>query len=224
VADTTLAVASPLPPLSTPRPARLARARSADTDAVAALFGALHRHNAALDARFALADGWRALLDAHFARTHASDAALWLLAWDDGDGDGDGAEPVGLLLVEAHQDSPLFRERGWAELIALYVAPAYRGAGLAGRLIDAAADWAAARGFDRLQLYVTTTNEPARRFYHRRGLRPVQEIWRLDVTPRPDATQPTDPSHAPGADGCGAAVLESGHHHLAMEADRADDR
>lgn len=190
---------------------RLARAGPADGAAVAVLFEALHDHNAALDPRFALADDWRSLLDDHFARTCETTAALWLLAWED-------AQPVGLLIVEAHQDSPLFRHRGWAELVALYVAASYRGTGLAGTLTDAAARWAAARGFDRLQLYVTATNDAARRFYRRHAFSPVQEIWRLEVTPHySEGARPPDPSH--GADGCGADVLESGHHHLAMEAD-----
>jgi hypothetical protein len=39
-------------------------AQKADTDAVCRLFGALHAHNATLDAHFALADGWQQVLKA----------------------------------------------------------------------------------------------------------------------------------------------------------------
>jgi GNAT superfamily N-acetyltransferase len=176
--------------------------------AVARLFAALHRFNAGLDLRFRLAEGWEPLLQAHFTRTHTAPDALWLLAWR-------GGEPVGLLLVEAHTDSPLFAERRWAELVALYVTPGERGSDLGRRLVEAGKHWAAAYGFDRLQLYVTASNERARRFYARCGLAPVQEIWRVELTPAPGATPPPDPSCE--ADGHTAHQIELGRHHLAME-------
>jgi len=187
----------------------LAQASEADFDAVALLFAALHCFNAALDPCFALAAGWRALLHEHFMRTHTSDGALWLLAWD-------GSNPVGVLLLEAHHDSPLFEHRHWAELVALYVAPHCRGHGLAERLVGEARRWATAHGFDRIQLYVTATNERARGFYHKHGFAPVQEIWRLEVETAPGAVQPDDPSCTVVAH-CGADLLEHGHHHVAME-------
>lgn len=188
---------------------RLARAGMDDFDAMATLFAALHAHNAALDSCFGLAPNWRTLLREHFSRTYTDAGALWLLAWDDTD-------PVGLLLMESHQDSPLFTHRRWAELVALYVAPEFRGAGLARQLADAARAWAATQGFDRIQLYVTATNDRARNFYRRCGFNPVQEIWRLEVEPQPGMEPPADPSCMPEA-GCGVELLEQGHHHLAME-------
>ncbi|NCC31022.1 MAG: N-acetyltransferase, partial [Chloroflexia bacterium] len=75
--------------------------------AVARLFAELHHFNATLDPRFRLAAGWEPLLREHFIHTHTSAGALWLLAWR-------GDAPVGLLLIEAHTDSPLFAERRWA--------------------------------------------------------------------------------------------------------------
>jgi len=198
-----------------PRPCRLAPATPDDLPTVTRLFGSLHAHNAALDPRFALADGWQDLLGVHFARTRETDSALWLLARA-GDEDEED-ESVGFLVMEAHRDSPLVRHRGWAELVALYVEPSHRGTGLADRLLAEARAWTAARGFDRLQLYVTATNEPARRFYRRAGLRPVQEVWRAEVTPLPGARQPSDPS-CQADDARGAELLEPGHHHLAITA------
>jgi GNAT superfamily N-acetyltransferase len=183
-------------------------AADAEFWAVARLFAELHRFNAGLDPRFRLAEGWEPLLREHFARTHSAPGALWLLAWR-------GDEPVGLLLMEAHTDSPLFAERRWAELVALYVAPGERGGDLGRQLVEAGAQWAAAHGFDRLQLYVTAANERARRFYARCGLAPVQEIWRAELTPALGATPPHDPSCEP--DGHAAHQIELGHHHLAME-------
>jgi ribosomal protein S18 acetylase RimI-like enzyme len=153
---------------------RLQVASADDAWAVRQLFGALHRFNATLDARFALGVGWEAVLDEHLAHGRLTRHSLVLLAWQ-------GAEPVGLLMMDGHSDSPLFRHRHWAELLALYVIPEQRGSGLAERLLDAGARWAQERGYERIQLYVTATNLPARRFYARSGFHPVQEIWRLEL-------------------------------------------
>jgi GNAT superfamily N-acetyltransferase len=183
-------------------------AQDSDFWAVAQLFGDLHTFNAALDQRFRLADGWEARLRSHFMQTYSAPGALWLLAWDD-------TQPVGLLLMEAHTDSPLFAERQWAELVALYVAPAQRGGDLGRRLVAIGKQWAATNGFDRLQLYVTAANAHAKRFYARCGLRPTQEIWRADLQPTPGVTPPADPSCPPN--GHAEHQLELGHHHLAME-------
>lgn len=175
--------------------------------AVAALFRALHEFNAQLDRRFRLDERWEELLRIHFLRTHNAPGALWLIAWAD-------ATPVGLLLMEAHNDSPLFAERRWAELVALYVAPSRRGSDLGERLVTIGKRWAAAHGFDRLQLYVTAGNERARTFYRRCGLAPVQEIWRADLAA--DAIEPpADPSHDDATDA--DPPIELGHHPLAME-------
>lgn len=65
----------------------------------------------------------------------------------------------------------------WVELVALAVHASSRGTGLARRLMDEARLWAAAREAERMQLYVTTSNEHARAFYRRCGRKPVQEIW-----------------------------------------------
>jgi GNAT superfamily N-acetyltransferase len=181
----------------------LAVAENHDFPIIADFFAALHHFNTGLDARFALADGWEPLLREHFARTHTAPGALWLLAWAEG-------RPVGMLLMESHEDSPLFAHRRWAELVALYVAEEQRGSRLGVQLVEEARRWAAAKGFDRIQLYVTASNERARRFYARCGLYPTQEIWRADLTPHPDVTPPPDPS-------CDHSHPEPGHHHLAVK-------
>lgn len=182
----------------------------ADFEAVSRLFAELHQCNAELDDRFALGEGWREILRSHFMRTFDQPGALWVLAWE-------GDEPVGLLIEEAHHDSELFRHRSWAELVALYVSSDHRGGGLATRLMARARSWAVARGFDRLQLYVTASNERARRFYSRCGLTPAQEVWRISVSPMSEEAPPVDPS-------CGSGVLAgrevwvgAGRHYLARE-------
>ncbi|MBI3968874.1 MAG: GNAT family N-acetyltransferase [Chloroflexi bacterium] len=140
------------------------------------LFGALHSVNAALDPTFALAEGWEDVLSAALANLRQPGEGLILLAWL-------GAEPVGLLIMSRHRDSLLFRHRNWAELLALYVVPKARHHGVADALLAAGVNWARARGYDRVQLYVTTGNHRAKRFYSGCGFRCAQEIWRLDVSP-----------------------------------------
>jgi ribosomal protein S18 acetylase RimI-like enzyme len=179
-----------------------------ETWAVQALFGALHAHNAALDPRFALADGWEQVLREHLAHTRAAGHGLTLLAWE-------GRTPIGLLMMDGHSDSPLFRHRRWGELLALYVAPAAQGSGLADALLDAGIAWAHERGYERVQLYVTATNLRARRFYRRAGFHPVQEIWRREIGPSPQ-TPPDDPTCA-AAYAHGHDLLSIHPHHLLPE-------
>jgi RimJ/RimL family protein N-acetyltransferase len=183
-----------------------------DEPMVAHLFGELHTQNAALDERFALAPGWRAVLHRHFARTWNAPGACWRLAWDKTD-------PVGLIVLEAHTDSPLFRYRHWAELVALYVAPSYRGSGLADRLIAEGLAWATEHGFERVQLYVTAGNQAAHACYQRCGFVPVQQILRRDLHPAPGIQPPADPSCAL-SDADSGDALEAGQHHLALELER----
>jgi GNAT superfamily N-acetyltransferase len=151
-----------------------------DFEAVATLFEELHQQNASLDARFALAENWRQVLEEQFRRTYSLSSALWLLAWAE-------KKPVGLLMLENYLDSSLFRHRSWVELVALYVRAAYRGTGLAQRLMEEAKLWATARDAERMQLYVTRSNVHAQAFYCRWGWKPVQEIWRLELPASPDS-------------------------------------
>lgn len=156
---------------SRPRAAVTIHAAAPEDDwAVRALFGALHASNAALEPRFALAADWPRLLAEHLAHERATGNGLTLLAWA-------GPEPVGLAMVASHPAEPMFRHPGWAELTALYVVPAQRGAGVADRLMAAAQDWARQQEFSEVRLYVTASNDRARRFYASAGLRPIQEIW-----------------------------------------------
>lgn len=145
-----------------------------DEWAVRSLFGALHAGNAALESRFALAAGWQRLLAEHLAHERTTGSGLTMLAWA-------GREPIGLAMVAGNLGAPMFRHRGWAELTALYVVPAFRGAGVADRLLAAAQGWAREKDFTEVRLYVTASNNRARRFYASTGMRPIQEIWMADV-------------------------------------------
>jgi GNAT superfamily N-acetyltransferase len=157
------------------RSIHLRMARQDDFEAVAVLFEALHRYNASLNARFALAPGWRSFFAERFQRSGQSTNTLWLLAWAN-------TTPVGLLILEPHQGSPLFSHHCRIELVALYVTPQMRGNGLAHRLMREAMIWARAQGEHNLHLYVTAHNERARAFYRTCGGQPVQEIWQFDLS------------------------------------------
>ena len=77
-----------------------------------------------------------------------------VLAWD-------GDRPVG--------NSISFLGDGRAWLVAVYVAPGARGAGLLGELVAACADWARQQGADELVLEVHEDNARARAAYAKLG-------------------------------------------------------
>ncbi|MCU0493896.1 MAG: GNAT family N-acetyltransferase [Chloroflexaceae bacterium] len=155
-------------------------ATPADEWAVQRLFGALHAYNTSLDSRFALGDGWEHVLHEHLCHVAQTGLGLTLLAWHHGD-DGSPPQPVGLLMMGAHTDTPLFKHRRWAELLAIYIEPLARGSSLAEDLVELGAGWAHQQGYERVQLYVTASNERAKRFYTHHGFQPVQEIWRREL-------------------------------------------
>jgi len=79
-------------------------------------------------------------------------------------GRADDGTPVGTATGAEYDAEP-----GVAHLYAMWVAPAARGAGVGRGRLDAVADWAHARGCDRLVLAVTESNETARRVYEACG-------------------------------------------------------
>lgn len=179
-----------------------------DFPEVERLFAALHAFNASLDYRFALSPNWRRVLYEYLERVQSQRKGLVLLAWR-------GRQAVGLLIMGGHTDSPLFLYRRWAELIAIYVDPAERAGAVARTLLEAGSAWAREHHYDRIQLYVTASNERARAFYRRMGFSPVQEIWRLDLAADDDAIEPDEAESAP-------PLLSMHPHELARDSDEAD--
>jgi ribosomal protein S18 acetylase RimI-like enzyme len=142
-----------------------------DTADVIRLFGALHQFNAELDPRFALADGWEALVEEYLQESKDSDESAWLLARH-------ADRAIGFVLVEVHTDAPLYRHRRWAEIVGLYVEPEFRGGAIAERLMQHAYAWAIDHHLRIMQLFVTAENHRAQRFYEKQGFRASQTIMR----------------------------------------------
>lgn len=94
--------------------------------------------------------------------------AAWFLAVDAG-------QPVAVVAVRHEEDSPA-NER---ELQAMWVTPASRHSGIAGRLAEAVLDWAREDGADTLTLYVGPTNTGARALYESLGFRDTGDRWEI---------------------------------------------
>jgi GNAT superfamily N-acetyltransferase len=58
---------------------------------------------------------------------------------------------------------------GEAELISMWVAPAWRGQGVGDRLVEAVLGWATGQGFTSVRLWVANGNTQAERLYARHG-------------------------------------------------------
>lgn len=90
----------------------------------------------------------------------------------------EGGEPLGCAGVRRVVPGPEWRDDGfggdrWFELKHLYTRPEARGRGVAQRLIDALADFAAEYGGDRLVLDTHDSLEAAARLYARNGFSPI---------------------------------------------------
>jgi ribosomal protein S18 acetylase RimI-like enzyme len=76
---------------------------------------------------------------------------------------------------------------GTAELVSMWVRPSARGQGVGQVLVRAAVRWAQERGYPALYLWVTDTNDSARRLYERCGFTPTGERQPLPSNPeRPE--------------------------------------
>jgi GNAT superfamily N-acetyltransferase len=106
-----------------------------------------------------LIEGDRRALEAWFDATPTSDQAM-LIAELDG-------QRAGCAFLVTLVD--YFNERPHAHLSVLAVTAAAEGRGVGSALLDRSADWARARGSDRLTLSAIVTNARARGLYERRG-------------------------------------------------------
>nr|PZN27718.1 MAG: GNAT family N-acetyltransferase [Chloroflexota bacterium] len=113
-----------------------------------------------------------------YGQTYEVAAARPAESWEDWARRGAGgptgvtyvADAGGQLVAMASLVRPEAQKfRHAASIQAVYVRPARRGAGLAGQLIEACAEWARAEGLRVLRLTVVTTNTAAIRCYARHG-------------------------------------------------------
>ncbi len=70
-------------------------------------------------------------------------------------------------------------EEGRMHLLAMWVAPEARGAGVGARLVDATVAWAREYGAEEVELWVVDGNEPARILYARKGFTPTGRTMTL---------------------------------------------
>lgn len=146
-------------------------ATASDREAAVALYAALHRAHEALDARYRLADDvldrWAASFR-DWVRSPSTDA-VWLAYADLRFAEADYGPAVGLLTAHLYETAPTFQPHRLVWIDDLYVAPEARGAGLAGRLVEAAAAWGRAHGAVELRAGVLAANADARTFWAHSG-------------------------------------------------------
>ncbi|HVT21683.1 MAG TPA: GNAT family N-acetyltransferase [Mycobacteriales bacterium] len=72
------------------------------------------------------------------------------------------------------------------QLISMWVAPAYRGTGVAAQLVDSVVEWCAQGGARNVALWVSRGNDRARRLYERMGFVVTGDVQPLPSDPCKD--------------------------------------
>jgi ribosomal protein S18 acetylase RimI-like enzyme len=103
--------------------------------------------------------------------------------------DDDAGSPAGFVAGRIRPAPPWFGGVPVGFVSEVYVAPPHRGAGLAERMLAAAAAWFAERGVARLELQVLSGNDTARALYRRLG-------WREELVQMVRAAGPGGDPHA----------------------------
>jgi ribosomal protein S18 acetylase RimI-like enzyme len=95
----------------------------------------------------------------------------------------DGGAIIGLMHVEEKITPPnesIIPHR-YADIVALFVDPTYRGQGVGDRLIRAAKKWAKGRKLNYLELFVLAENEGGLGFYKKAGFETVSFNMRMPL-------------------------------------------
>ncbi len=149
-------------------------ARPDDLNALAQMWSAFMREQAQIDARATPSKdaderGRTTLRDAIGSRS-----AVVLVAEASG-------KPVGFVAGHTSAPSPVYEGSVEAQLTELYVVPEHRRGGLAGRLMDAAVDWARERGLSRVRFDVLAANTPSRAVWDGRGIEPISVTYAVEL-------------------------------------------
>lgn len=83
---------------------------------------------------------------------------------------------AGFCIARILRRSELFRETSRGEIDSIFVPVAYRGRGIARRLVDDALAWLRRAGVRRVELSVDTTNPEGRAFWRRTGFEPAMDV------------------------------------------------
>ena len=116
-------------------------------------------------------------------RGRFSERSVTFVAYDSADGPaGESADfPAGGVVPAGL--AGVYVEDTAADVVSVWVRPAFRGRGVGEALIDSTAVWATSRSFPALYLWVIETNAPARRLYARCGFTPTGESQPLPSDP-----------------------------------------
>ena len=145
------------------------RGRRDDLDRITSLWIALTEHHARIEPLFGLrpegaAEG-RRLLE---AQLRDPDSAIFVHV--------EAAALDGLCIVRVDRAPPIHAEVQRAEISDLFVDPTRRRRGIAGALLDAAFDWARARGTDRVEARVSSRNPEGQAFWRAVGFGDFMDV------------------------------------------------
>ena len=91
-------------------------------------------------------------------------------------------EIVGSGYVKINTAQPFYKERNYAYLGFMYVAPEYRGKGINKKIIDELIDWAKLKNITEFQLDVYAQNESALKAYSKLGFEPDLLRMRMNIS------------------------------------------
>jgi len=148
------------------------KAESRDLDRVAAIWVAITDHHRHLDPLFRMRAGVDAELSGLLRALHRDpDAAIFVHE--------EAGNITGMSIVRIDRSPPIMEETVRAEITDLGVRESERRRGIGSLLVDAALDWVAARGVDRVEVQVAVGNDEGQAFWRARGFGPLMDVLQL---------------------------------------------
>ncbi|MEZ4280486.1 MAG: GNAT family N-acetyltransferase [Myxococcota bacterium] len=153
------------------RPGRIRAARPQEIDRIAALWGLITDHHAALDPLFRMRRGPVAegeLRELLRALRRDPDAEIFVLDV--------GGTPEGLCIVRIDRAPPILEETERAEITDVGVRPQWRRHGFGRRLVEAAQAWVRDRGVARIEIQVASGNREGQAFWRSLGYGHLMDV------------------------------------------------